>query len=57
MTAKLCHLLQPGFGTAWPALALAALLILTASLGGCASFDASRISVNVDPAEFTSYGW
>jgi hypothetical protein len=45
------------FGAASPGLALAALLILTTTLGGCASFDPSRISVNLAPDQFTSIGW
>ncbi len=57
ISADLAYLLRSWFRTAWPSLALAALLILTTSLGGCASFDPSRISVNVDPDKFTSIGW
>jgi hypothetical protein len=41
----------------WRGLALAGLLILSGTLGGCASFDASRISVNLDPNQFTTIGW
>jgi hypothetical protein len=54
---SLRSLLGPRFGTAWPGLALAALLLLTTTLVGCASFDPARISVNVDPDQFTSIGW
>ena len=48
---------RPGFGLAWAGLTLAAFLILGTSLAGCASFDPSRISINVDPDQFTSIGW
>ncbi len=57
ISADLACLLRSWFSTAWPGLALAALLILTTSLGGCASFDPARISVNVDPDKFTSISW
>ncbi len=57
MSVKLRSLLRSWVATAWPGLALAALIILTTTLGGCASFDPSRISVNLAPDQFTSIGW
>lgn len=57
ISTDLACLLRSWFRTAWPGLTLAAVLILTTSLGGCASFDPARISVNVDPDKFGSIGW
>ena len=57
ITANFLSLLRPRFATVRPGLALAALLILTASLGGCASFDPARISVNLAPVQGSSIGW
>ena len=57
MSANLSFLPRPWLRSAWRGLALAALLVVTTSVGGCTSFDASRISVNVDPDQFTSMGW
>jgi hypothetical protein len=42
---------------AWPGLALVVLLVLAASLTGCSAIDPSRVTVNVDPEEFSSVGW
>ncbi len=49
--------LGPRSRIAWSGLALAALLVLTTALGGCASFDPARISINLAPDQFTSIGW
>ena len=57
ITANFLSLLRPRFATARRGLVLAALLILTASMGGCASFDPARISVNLAPEQGSSIGW
>jgi hypothetical protein len=57
ISTDLPHQFRSWFRIAWPGLALAAVLIVTTSLGGCASFDPSRISINVDPDQFTSISW
>ena len=49
--------LGPRSRIAWSGLALAALLVLNTALGGCASFDPARISINLAPDQFTSIGW
>lgn len=57
LSANLPDQRRPRSGTAWAGLTLAALLILSASLAGCASFDPARISINVNPDQLTSIGW
>ncbi len=57
MSANLAAMLRSRLPAAWPGAAVAAMLLLATSLASCASFDPARISINVDPAKFTSIGW